>query len=113
MSSYDKFLITTTEKIPGYKIVKILGLVSGSVVRARHIGKDFLAAIRNIVGGEVPEYTELLAQAREDAINRMIQKARSLGANAVIGLRFATTAVASGAAEILAYGTAVVIEPIE
>ncbi len=113
MSSLNKFLIVTTDEIPGYRIVKVIGLVSGSVVRARHIGKDFLAAIRNIVGGEVTEYTELLAQAREDAINRMIQKARSLGANAVVGLRFATTAVASGAAEILAYGTAVVVEPAE
>ncbi|MCD6300719.1 MAG: YbjQ family protein [Staphylothermus sp.] len=113
MSKHENFLITTAEHIPGYRIVKALGLVSGSVVRARHIGKDFLAAIRNIVGGEVPEYTELLAQAREDAINRMIQKARELGANAIIGVRFATTAVASGAAEILAYGTAVVVEPVE
>jgi len=113
MSSLNKFLIVTTDEIPGYRIVKVIGLVSGSVVRARHIGKDFLATIRNIVGGEVTEYTELLAQAREDAINRMIQKARNLGANAVVGLRFATTAVASGAAEILAYGTAVVVEPVE
>lgn len=109
----QEIIISTTENIPGYKVKKIIGIVSGSVVRARHLGRDFMAALRNIAGGEIKEYTELLARAREEAISRMIEKARRLGANAVIGVRFATTAVMSGAAEILAYGTAVIVEPTE
>ncbi len=104
-------IIATTESIPGYRVKRVIGLVSGSVVRARHIGRDILATLRNIAGGEIKEYTELLAQARNEALKRMVEKAREVGANAVIGVRFATTAVASGAAEILAYGTAVVVEP--
>ena len=111
--SIEKILITTTENLPGYRVKKVLGIVSGSVVRARHIGKDILAGIRNIIGGEIKEYTELLAQARREALKRMVNEARKLGANAVIGVRFSTAAVAAGAAEILAYGTAVVIEPVE
>ena len=106
-----EIIISTTEKIPGYRIVKVLGIVSGSIVRARHIGRDIAAALRGVVGGEIKEYTELLAQAREEALKRMIEKARKKGANAVIGVRFSTSAVMSGAAEILAYGTAVVVEP--
>ena len=106
-------IVTTTTELPGYRIKKVLGIVSGSIVRARHIGRDLTAALRNIVGGEIKEYTELLAQAREEALKRMIEKAKKLGANAVIGVRFSTSAVMSGAAEILAYGTAVVVEPIE
>ncbi len=112
MSSRD-VIISTTEKLPGYKIVKVLGIVSGSTVRAKHLGKDIAAAIRHITGGEVKEYTELLAQAREIALERMKEKARKLGANAVIGFRFSTSAIAGGAAEILAYGTAVVAEKEE
>ncbi len=104
------FIITTTEKIPGYRIVKVLGLVTGNTVRARHVGKDIAAALRNLVGGEVKEYTELLRQAREMAINRMVEKAREMGANAVVGVRFGTSAIMGGAAELLAYGTAVVVE---
>ncbi|MET1159471.1 MAG: YbjQ family protein [Thermoprotei archaeon] len=108
----DEIIVSTTEHLPGYRVKKVLGVVSGSVVRARHLGKDFLAALRNIAGGEIKEYTELLAQAREEALRRMIEKAKQKGANAVIGVRFATTAVMSGAAEILAYGTAVIVEPV-
>ncbi len=107
----ENIIITTTESIPGYRIVKVLGIVSGSTVRARHIGKDILAGLKNIVGGEISEYTELLAQARDEAIRRMIEKARALGANAIVSVRLGSSQVAQGAAEILAYGTAVVVEP--
>ncbi len=106
-------IVSTTGELPGYKIVKVLGIVSGSTVRAKHLGKDIMATIRHITGGEVKEYTELLAQAREIALERMKEKARRLGANAVIGFRFSTSAIAGGAAEILAYGTAVVVEKKE
>jgi len=105
------FVVTTTEYLPGYRIKKVLGMVSGSVVRARHLGRDILAGLKNIVGGEIKEYTELLAQSRDEAIKRMVEKAKGLGANAVIGVRFTTSAVMSGAAEVVAYGTAVVVEP--
>jgi len=104
-------MVTTTEHLPGYRIKKVLGMVSGSVVRARHLGRDILASLRNIVGGEIKEYTELLAQSREEAVKRMIEKAKGLGANAVIGVRFTTSAIMSGAAEVVAYGTAVIVEP--
>ncbi|MET1101624.1 MAG: YbjQ family protein [Pyrodictiaceae archaeon] len=107
----DDIIVVTTDDLPGYKIVKILGIVSGSVVRARHIGRDIMAALRNIAGGEIKEYTELLAQARNDALKRMVEQAKKMGANAIVGTRFTTTAVASGAAEILVYGTAVIAEP--
>ena len=107
----EKIIVTTTESIPGYRIVKVLGIVSGSTVRARHIGRDILAGLKNIVGGEISEYTELLADARDEAIRRMIEKARALGANAVVNVRLSSSQVAQGAAEILAYGTAVIVEP--
>jgi uncharacterized protein YbjQ (UPF0145 family) len=103
-------IVTTTDYIPGYRIKKVLGLVSGSVVKARNIGRDIMAVLRNIAGGEIVEYTELLATSRDEAIKRMIEKARALGANAVIGVRLTTANIMSGAAEVLAYGTAVVIE---
>jgi len=106
-------IVTTTSEIPGYRIVKVLGVVSGSTVRAKHIGKDIVAALRHIVGGELKEYTEMLKEAREQALQRMIEEAKKLGANAVVNVRFMTSAIASGAAEILAYGTAVKIEPLE
>lgn len=111
--SSQEFIVTTSDYIPGYRIKKVLGVVSGSVVRARHLGRDFVAALRNIAGGEIKEYTELLAESRDIAMERLVEKARKLGANAVISMRFATTAIMSGAAEILAYGTAVVAEPEE
>lgn len=103
-------IVTTTDYIPGYRIKKVLGLVSGSVVKARNIGRDIMATLRNIAGGEIVEYTELLATSRNEAIKRMIEKAKALGANAVIGVRLTTANIMSGAAEVLAYGTAVVIE---
>lgn len=103
-------IVTTTEFIPDKKIVKVLGLVRGNTVRARHIGKDILAALKNIVGGEIREYTKLLAEAREQALDRMIKNAEELGANAIIGVRFGTSYVMQNAAEIMAYGTAVIVE---
>ena len=106
-------IVTTTSEIPGYRIIKVLGVVSGSTVRAKHIGKDIVAALRHIVGGELKEYTEMLKEAREQALRRMIEEAKKLGADAVVNVRFMTSAIASGAAEILAYGTAVKIEPLE
>jgi len=108
--SEEEILITTLEYIPGYKIKKVLGIVSGSTVRARNVGRDILAALRNLAGGEIVEYTELLAMSRDEAIKRMINKAKSLGANAVLGVRLASSTVMSGAAEIVAYGTAVILE---
>ena len=106
-------IVVTTPEVPGYKIKKVFGVVSGSVVRARNIGRDILAGLRNVAGGEIKEYTELLAESRDLALERMIQKAKELGANAVVNMRFSTSAVASGAAEIVAYGTAVLIEKEE
>ncbi len=103
-------IVVTTEEIPGKKIVRVLGLARGNTVRARHLGKDILALLRGIVGGEVHEYTKLLAESREHALDRMVQEARSLGANAVVGTRFITSYVSSNMAELLAYGTAVLIE---
>ncbi len=108
-----EFLVTTLENPPGSRIIKVLGLVTGNTVRARHIGKDIAASLRNIVGGEIKEYTELLKQSRNLAIERMIEEAKKLGANAVVGVRFSTASIMGGAAEILAYGTAVVLERVE
>ena len=102
-------IVTTTDMIPGATIVETLELVRGSTVRARHIGRDIMAGLRNIVGGEVDEYTKLLAEAREEALQRMIDNAEGMGGNAIVGMRFITAAVAQGAAEIVAYGTAVKI----
>jgi uncharacterized protein YbjQ (UPF0145 family) len=103
-------IVTTCETIAGKRVVRTLGLARGNTVRARHIGRDILAQLRNIVGGEVQEYTKLLAESREQALDRMVEEARGLGANAVIGVRFVTSLVAQGMAELLAYGTAVVVE---
>jgi uncharacterized protein YbjQ (UPF0145 family) len=100
-------IVTTTEVIPGRRITQSLGLVRGNTIRARFIGRDVLAALRNIAGGEVREYTKMLAESREQAIDRMLEEAESLGANAVIAVRFQTSMIMSGAAEILCYGTAV------
>ena len=103
-------ILTTTETIPGKRIVKSFGLVRGSTIRARHIGKDISAAFKNLAGGEITDYTKMLAESREQAIDRLIEDAEALGATAVVGMRFTTSSVMQGAAEILAYGTAVVIE---
>ncbi|NOZ58218.1 MAG: YbjQ family protein [Euryarchaeota archaeon] len=106
-------LISTTHEIPGKRVVAILGVVMGSTVRARFIGRDIIAGIRNIIGGEVKEYTKMMEDAREEAIARMVARAEELRANAVVGVRFVTAQVAQGAAELLAYGTAVVVEDLE
>lgn len=103
-------IITTTDQIEGMRITKNLGLVRGSTIRARHVGKDIMAAFRNLVGGEISEYTRLLAESREQSIKRMTDEAEALGANAIVGTRFVTSMVMSGAAELLVYGTAVVVE---
>jgi uncharacterized protein YbjQ (UPF0145 family) len=103
-------IVVTSDEIPGYRIVAVHGLVRGNTIRARHIGKDILAALRNLAGGEVREYTKMLAEAREQAIDRMLEEADALGANAVVTLRFQTAEVMSGAAEMLCYGTAVTVE---
>jgi uncharacterized protein YbjQ (UPF0145 family) len=100
-------IVVTTEQIEGKRITETLGLVRGSTIRARHMGRDIMAGLRNIVGGEVKEYTLMLAQAREEAMQRMIEQAEKLGANAIVGARFVTSMVMSGAAEMVAYGTAV------
>lgn len=103
-------IVATTSEIPGYAIAKTHGLVRGNTIRARHAGKDILAVLRNLAGGEVREYTKMLAEAREQAIDRMLEEADTLGANAVVGVRFQTSMVMAGAAEMLCYGTAVTIE---
>ncbi len=103
-------LLATTDMIPGKTITKCLGLVRGNTIRGRHVGKDILALLRNLVGGEITEYTKLLGESREQALDRMAEEAKRLGANAVVGVRFSTAEVATHAAEILAYGTAVVVE---
>ena len=103
-------IVITSNDISGKRVVKTLGLVRGSTIRARHLGRDILAMLRMMVGGEVHEYTKMLAEAREQAIDRMLEEAHTLGANAVVAVRFMTSMVASGAAEILCYGTAVVVE---
>ncbi len=100
-------IVATTDQIQGRTITETLGLVRGSTIRARHIGRDVMAGLRNIVGGEVKDYTKMLAQAREEALQRMIERAEEMGADAIVGTRFVTSMVMSGAAEIVAYGTAV------
>ncbi|MEE2668772.1 MAG: YbjQ family protein [Gemmatimonadota bacterium] len=100
----------TTEHVPGSQVTASLGMVRGSSIRARHLGKDILAGLRNIAGGEVHEYSKLLGESREQSIDRMIEEAQALGADAVIGVRFQTSMVMTGAAEMLCYGTAVKIE---
>ena len=103
-------ILSNTETVPGKQITRFFGVVSGSTVRAKHIGKDIMAGFKNIVGGELKAYTELIAEAREDAVGRMVREAESLGANAVVNVRFSTSSVAQGAAELFAYGTAVTVE---
>ena len=97
----------TSEIVPGYNISESLGMVMGNTIRARHLGKDITAVLRSIVGGEIPEYTGMMAQAREQALQRMLDRAKDLHADAVVGVRFQTSMVLQGSAELLAYGTAV------
>ena len=103
-------MVSNLEIVPGRRVVKHLGLVQGSTVRAKHVGKDLLASLKNIVGGELTSYTELLLEARKEATERMVEQAEAVGANAVLNVRFSTSSITQGAAELLAYGTAVVIE---
>ena len=103
-------IITTTDTIPGKKIQRTLGLVRGNTIRARHVGKDIVAGIKAVVGGEIAEYTKLMAESREQAVDRMINEAERLGANAIVATRFTTSVIMGGAAELLSYGTAVVVE---
>ncbi|CAI8158066.1 MAG: Uncharacterised protein [Methanobacteriota archaeon] len=105
-----QLLMSNTETIPGMSITQSFGVVTGSTVRAKHIGKDILAGFKNIVGGELKSYTELLMEARNEALGRMMADAMARGANAVVNVRFATSSVAGGAAELFAYGTAVAVE---
>ena len=103
-------LLSTTDTIEGKKIVKHLGLVKGNTIRARHIGRDIMAILRNIVGGEISDYTKMMAESREQALDRMMEDAQKLGANAVVKVSFSTSMIMQNASEILAYGTAVVVE---
>ena len=103
-------LIVTSDSVPGKRIVKTLGLVRGNTVRARHVGHDIMAGLRNIVGGEIGEYAKLVAESREQSIDRMEAEAETLGANAIVCVRFGTSVMAQSAAELLAYGTAVIVE---
>ncbi|MDY6907432.1 MAG: YbjQ family protein [Chloroflexota bacterium] len=103
-------IIVTSDHIEGKRAVKTLGLVKGSTIRARNIGRDITAGLRGIVGGEIMEYTKLMAEAREEAIARMVKQAEEMGANAIVDTRFVTSMVMSGASELLVYGTAIVVE---
>jgi uncharacterized protein YbjQ (UPF0145 family) len=100
-------IVSTTEIVPGREISEVLGLARGNVIRAKHLGTDIIASLRNLVGGEVREYTKLMAEAREQALDRMIAQAHELSADAIVGVRFTTSMVMAGAAEILVFGTAV------
>lgn len=103
-------MLVTTDHVPGKTIKKNLGLVRGNTIRARHIGRDIAAFLRNIVGGEIKDYTKMMAESREQALDRMVEEAESLGANAIVCVRFTTSMIMQSASEILAYGTAVVVE---
>ncbi len=105
-----KLLVTPSSTVNGYRVIKTIGLVKGNTIRARHVGKDIVAVLKNIVGGEIEEYTKMMAESREQAIDRMCAEAQERGANAVVDVRFATSYIMSAASEIMAYGTAVVIE---
>ena len=103
-------IITTQDQLSDYRITRTLGLVRGNTIRARHVGKDILAGLRSLVGGEISEYTKMLAESREQSLDRMVAEAKGLGADAIVGMRFVTSPVMQGAAELLAYGTAVKTE---
>ena len=105
-------IVVTTHSIANTRIVRTLGLVRGTSVRGRHIGKDLIASMRNAVGGEITEYTKILSETREQALDRMVEEARDLGANAILMVRFASSEIAANAAEVLVYGTAVVVEEV-
>ena len=103
-------IVVTSPSVPGKTIIQTIGLVSGNTIRARHVGKDILAGLRNLVGGEITEYAKLLAESREQAIDRMMAQAERLGANAIVSMQFSTSVIMGGAAEMMAYGTAVIVE---
>ena len=103
-------IITTSERVEGKTMVKTVGLVKGNTIRARHVGRDIMAGLKNIVGGEITDYTQMMSEARDQAIQRMIDDAKEKGANAVVGMRFATSMIMQNASEVLAYGTGVVLE---
>lgn len=103
-------IVTTIDEIPGKKIIEVLGIVRGNTIRARPLGRDIVAGLRNLVGGEIVEYTKMMAESREQAIDRMISEAEAKGADAILGLRFTTSSMMQGAAELFAYGTAVRLE---
>jgi uncharacterized protein YbjQ (UPF0145 family) len=103
-------LLTNLEQVPGKTITQHFGLVQGNTIRAKHLGKDFLAGLKNIFGGELGAYTELLAESRQEATDRMVQQAQAMGANAIVNIRYSTSSVAQGAAELYAYGTAVKVD---
>ncbi len=102
-----EIITSTTDSVPGKKVKEILGIVKGNTIRARHIGRDIIAGFKNVVGGEIKSYTQMISQARDEAFNRMVNAAVEMGADAVVNVRFMTSAVMQGASEILAYGTAV------
>ena len=106
-------LVINTETVPGHQVTRVLGLVQGNTIRAKHAGKDIMAGLKNLVGGELKGYTQLLTESRREAMDRMIGQANELGANAVINVRFSTSSITQGAAELYAYGTAVVIQPLQ
>lgn len=103
-------IVVNTETIPGYRIERVLGMAQGNVVRAKHVGRDIAAGLKNLIGGELKGYTELLVESRREAVRRMLAQAEQLGANAVVNVRFSTSAITQGAAELYAYGTAVVVQ---
>ena len=103
-------LLTNIEIVPGKRVIKHLGLVQGNSVRAKHVGRDIMASLKNVFGGELRGYTELLQESREEAVDRMSKQAEAIGANAILNIRFSTSSVTQGAAELYAYGTAVVLE---
>ena len=102
-----EIITTTTDSVPGKKVIKILGVVKGNTIRARHVGRDVMAGFKNLIGGEIKSYTQMTSQARDEAFNRMVNQAVELKADAIINIRYATSMVMTGAAEMLAYGTAV------
>jgi uncharacterized protein YbjQ (UPF0145 family) len=104
-------IVITSHEVAGYRITKTLGLVRGNAIRARNVGRDILALLRTLVGGEIREYVKLMAEAREQALDRMVEEAEELDADAIVGVRFSTTEILSGAAEMMVYGTAVLLEP--
>jgi len=106
-------IVVTTPDVPGMKVVETMGLVRGNTIRSRHVGRDIMAALRNLAGGEIREYTKMMAEAREQAIDRMVEEAEALGADAVVMVRFQTAEMMRGAAEMMCYGTAVRLVPVE